>query len=68
MKFICNMEIEKQELGRKIDRLEKYLKDNYNKLDEKEQKLMTQQFEYMVGYFDLLTERINYEKNKHGII
>lgn len=68
MKYICRMEIEKEELGKKIDNLEEYLKNNYNNLDDIERKDMTQQFEFMVGYYDKLSDRIKYEKEKHNII
>lgn len=66
MDYIVRMEKEQNDLVRKIDKLNNFIKDTHKNLDSTELLLMNQQRTCMESYKYMLNERIAYSKEKQN--
>ena len=66
MDYIVRMEKEHNDLVRKIDKLNNFIKDKHKNLDSTELLLMNQQRTCMESYKYTLSERIAYSKEKQN--
>ena len=63
--FVTRMGAEKKELKERIEKLNAFIKgEQYAKLTEVEKQNLQKQLQYMEGYFDVLSKRIDFYLNK----